>query len=92
MATHLAKGFVANGTVMPETERLLQRLSDRPGWFVPVGTLLDWLVEQGVAGALPPSEWRRMQWRWFADVVARQIRLRLTRPPRRMRARVHDPQ
>jgi len=83
VATHLAKGFVANGTVMPETERLLQRLSDRPGWFVPVGTLLDWLVEQGVARPLPPSEWRRMQWRWFADVVGRQIRLRLARLARR---------
>jgi hypothetical protein len=83
VATHLAKGFVADGAVTPATECLLRRLAGRPGWFVPVGTLLDWLVEHGVAGPLPPSEWRRMQWRWFADVVARQIRFRLTALARR---------
>jgi hypothetical protein len=77
VATHLGKGFVANGAVVPATERLLRRLAGRPGWFVPVGTLLDWLIEQGAAGPLPPSEWRRMQWKWFADLVARRIRLRL---------------
>jgi hypothetical protein len=77
VATHLGKGFVANGAVVPATERLLRRLAGRPGWFVPVGTLLDWLIEQGAAGPLPPSEWRRMQWKWFADLVARHIRLRL---------------
>jgi hypothetical protein len=83
VATHLAKGFVANGAVLPETERLLRTLAGRPGWFVPVGTLLDWLIDQGVAGPLPESEWRRMQWRWFADLVARQVRFRVTRLVRR---------
>ncbi|HKC93461.1 MAG TPA: hypothetical protein VKB81_05505 [Nitrospira sp.] len=77
VATHLGKGFVMNGAVVPDTEHLLRRLASRPGWFIPVGSLLDWLIEQGVAGRLPASEWRRMQWRWFADLVARQIRLRL---------------
>jgi hypothetical protein len=77
VATHLGKGFVANDAVVPDTERLLRRLAERPGWFVPVGTLLDWLIEQGVAGPLPASEWRRMQWRWFTDLVTRQVRLRL---------------
>jgi hypothetical protein len=83
VATHLAKGFVANRAVVPETERLLRRLAGRPGWFVPVGTLLDWLIEHGVSGPLPESEWRRMQWKWFVDVVVRQLRLRLTRLARR---------
>jgi hypothetical protein len=83
VATHLAKGFVANGAVVPDTERLLRRLADRPGWFVPVGTMLDWLIDQGTAGLLPASEWRRMQWKWFIDLVVRQIRFRLTTLARR---------
>jgi hypothetical protein len=83
VATHLAKGFVADGVVVPETERLLRRLAGRPGWFVPVGTLLDWLIEQGVAGHLPATEWRRMQWRWFSDVITRQLHLRLAKLARR---------
>jgi len=39
--------------------------------------MLDWLIDQGTAGPLPASEWRRMQWKWFIDLVARQIRFRL---------------
>jgi len=77
VATHLGKGFVANGAVVSEVERLLRRLAGRPGWFVPVGTLLDWLVDQGVGGPLPAAEWRRMQWRWFGDLISRWIRSRL---------------
>jgi hypothetical protein len=77
VATHLGKGFVSDGKVVAETERLLRRLAARPGWFVPVGTLLDWLVAQRVAGPLPEREWRRMQWRWFGHLVARQLRLRV---------------
>jgi hypothetical protein len=83
VATHLAKGFVATGGVLPATERLLRHLAGRPGWFVPVGTLLDWLIEQGIAGPLPESEWRRMQWRWFVGLVVRQVRSRITRLVRR---------
>jgi len=77
VATHLGKGFVVDGSVVPETERLLRQLAGRPGWFVPVGTLLDWLIDQGVAGPLPASEWRRMQWTWFANLIIRQLRQRL---------------
>jgi len=68
---------------VPDTERLLRRLANRPGWFVPVGTMLDWLIDQGTAGPLPVSEWRRMQWKWFIDLVARQIRFRLATLTRR---------
>jgi hypothetical protein len=79
VATHLGKSFVAGGVVVPETESLLRRLAERPGWFVPVGVLLDWLVDQGAAGTLSASEWRRMQWKWFIDLLARQIRSRLAK-------------
>jgi len=73
VATHLGKRFVEAGRVNVETERLLRELATRPGWFVPVGELLDWLLRRRAGDGLPAPEWRRMQWRWFADLVARKL-------------------
>lgn len=77
VATHFGKGFVTDGRVNEETAQLLERLSRRAGWFVPVGTLLDWLRETGRAGPLPAREWRRMQWRWVRDLLGRALKERL---------------
>lgn len=75
VATHLGKGFTEAGAVHPETVRLLGRLAAKGGWFVPVGTLLDWLRStRQVSPVLPAGEWRRMQWRWARDVVIRKWR------------------
>lgn len=74
VATHLGKGFVTDGKVNPETERLLRRLAAKPGWFVPTGTLLDWLRARRTDAELPSGEWRRMQWRWAWDLVVRNLR------------------
>lgn len=73
VATHFGKEFVSDGRVDDETVRLLEMLSRRSGWFVPVGQLLDWLREQGKGGTLPEREWRRMQWRWLRDLLRRGI-------------------
>ena len=78
VATHLGKGFAPNGVVHPDTTRLLTRLAAKPGWFVPVGELLDWLrAARPESSALPVWEWRQMQWRWMADLVARKWRHRI---------------
>jgi hypothetical protein len=74
VATHLGKGFARAGEVDPRVRALLTRLAERPGWFVPVGELLDWLREQRPGdGDLGWWEWRRMQWRWAADLVKRRL-------------------
>ena len=73
VATHLGKGYVENGQVLPEVERALRSLAARPGWFPPTGELLDWMREQrGGATTLPAAEWRAMQWRWARDLAARK--------------------
>ena len=77
VATHFGKGFVTDGRVHPETEARLRALAERPGWFVPVGPLLDWLRAQQRGRELPRREWRRMQWRWAADVAVRKVRERM---------------
>jgi hypothetical protein len=51
VGTHFGKGFLRSGRVHPEVVELLTRLSQRPGWFQPVSTLLDHLV--GVQGEIP---------------------------------------
>lgn len=80
VATHLGKGFTQGGRVDPTTRRLLERLAAKPGWFVPVGQLLDWLRDHRAGDAtLPSSEWRRMQWLWAADLVRRKWRRRYRR-------------
>lgn len=77
VATHFGKGFVENGRVNKETSALLESLSRRNGWFVPVGELLDWMKENGSAGRLPAAEWRRMQWLWLWGLFRRALRERL---------------
>ena len=77
VATHFGKRFATNGRVDPETRRVLESMSRRPGWYVPVGQLLDWLREQGGGGGgggqLPAAEWRRMQVRWLIDLLGRAV-------------------
>ena len=84
VATHFGKGYCRDGRVQPETRRLLESLARRPGWFPPVGELLDWLRARRTSNGLPVGEWRRMQWRWARDLVARRVAAR-----RRARAAVH---
>ena len=43
--THFAYGFVnAQGQLNPEFERNIRYLAGKAGWFVPVSTLLDYLL------------------------------------------------
>jgi hypothetical protein len=78
VATHLGKGFTEDGIVHAETRRLLERLAAKPGWFVPVGTLLDWLrTTREASPLLPHAEWKRMQWRWAMDLALRKLHRRI---------------
>jgi hypothetical protein len=74
VATHFGKGFCANGEVREDVRALLTALAARPGWYVPVGTLLDYLRQRRGTDTMPRSEWRRMQWLWARDLVARRLR------------------
>jgi hypothetical protein len=73
VATHLGKHFVRDGAVNPTTSDLLHRLADRPGWFPAVGELLDWLRERRPDGALPRTEWARMQWAYAARIATTRL-------------------
>jgi hypothetical protein len=74
VATHLGKGYTRDGRVRDDVCRVFEYLRARPGWYVPVGTLLDWLRTVRPGGeTLPAGEWRRMQWRWAWGLVRRRL-------------------
>jgi hypothetical protein len=76
VGTHFGKGFLRDGRVHPQVVELLTRLSQSPGWFQPVSTLLDYLV--GVQGGIPLLEGNRLfrlegLWFWH-NIRSRQKR------------------
>ena len=71
--THFGYGFVKNGEVNPRTRSLLENLSKKNGWFVPAGTLLDYMRRQ--RGYKPYSSLGRkiMEMRWVKSKVAAKL-------------------
>jgi hypothetical protein len=65
MYTHFAKGFFKDGQLDQRFVQRMTRLAQRPGWFVPVSTLLDRLEAVRGARDIPPSELRAMERTWF---------------------------
>lgn len=71
--THFGKKFQTNGAVDPEVERLLRRLSTKNGWFVPVGQLLDFLMEQGAGKEITDAQRTQLEQQFLFDCVARNV-------------------
>jgi hypothetical protein len=65
MYTHFASGFVVDGRIDPRFRQLITRLAGKNGWFVPVVSLLDHLVEQRGQTVLSDAQRRRLEWRWL---------------------------
>ena len=65
MYTHFAYGFFRDGSLDPRFTRLIRRLAGMNGWFVPVRTLLDFLLESKGPHELTAAERRRLEWRWL---------------------------
>lgn len=63
--THFSQGFVEQGRVQPEFERLMRRLSRLNGWFVPVHTLLDFLVATRQEQVIAVADRSRIERRWL---------------------------
>jgi len=71
--THFAFGFVKNSKVNPKTKKLLEELSRRNGYFVPVTKLLDHLRNQKNNLTISPYELKKMEWRWFFEKINEKI-------------------
>lgn len=67
ISTHLGKGFVRAGVVDPQVERALRYVAGLPGWFVPVGELLDHLATVRRPPTLTRAQLFRLEARHVVD-------------------------
>jgi hypothetical protein len=65
MYTHFANGFFESGKIEPRFKHLMERLSKKNGWFVPVSTLLDYLLEKRGHHDLTDKERNRIERKWL---------------------------
>jgi hypothetical protein len=67
VATHLGKGFVRDGRVDPRVEAALRHVASLPGWFVPTGVILDFLLARGGGRTLSYRELLSLETRHVFD-------------------------
>lgn len=73
--THFGCGFVQQGQVVPAFAARVRALAGRPGWFVPVSTLLDHLAGPGgTPHTVSHAYLLRLSLRWLAGRVAKRLR------------------
>lgn len=65
MYTHFAKGFFQNGQLNARFQELIARLGKKNGWFVPVTTLLDYLVKVKGTHTLTRAERAALEQKWL---------------------------
>lgn len=63
--THFGLGFVEGGTINARFRSLIDRLKRKNGWFVPVNTLLDYLLKNQTDSVIAAQQRRDMEWRWL---------------------------
>ena len=65
MYTHFACGFSDAGRLQPRFQSLMQRLAKKNGWFVPVKTLLDHLLQVNGHREVTDRQRRRLECKWL---------------------------
>jgi hypothetical protein len=65
MYTHFAFGFYENGSINARFDYLMERLSRKNGWFVPVSDLLDYLLQSTDDHMLTDSTRTRLGRKWL---------------------------
>jgi hypothetical protein len=79
MYTHFACGFYRDGRLNPRFRTLMERLSRKGGWFVPVTTLLDHIRQVRGDHVITPGERRRLERRWLRDQLSDTLTVRWRR-------------
>ena len=65
MYTHLASGFLENGRINKRFQVLMERISRMNGWFVPVHTLLDFILQARGNHSITQAERSHLERRWL---------------------------
>ncbi|MEN6489513.1 MAG: hypothetical protein ABFD66_11665, partial [Smithella sp.] len=75
--THFGTGFVdKRGEVPKEFSERLRFLAGKPGWFVPAGVLLDYLLENKADREHSSSYLRRLDRMWLMERIVKKLRYR----------------
>jgi hypothetical protein len=69
MYTHFGRGFYEGGRLHPRLRTVMERLSRRPGWFVPVTTLLDYIQAKRGPVTLAGPQRQALERQWLADKI-----------------------
>jgi hypothetical protein len=69
MYTHFAFGFLENGRLNTRFRFLIERLAAKNGWFVPIHTLLEHLVEQRGPTSINAAQRRLLERRWLRHKI-----------------------
>jgi hypothetical protein len=77
MYTHLAYGFFDGHKIHPDFVRLMKRLAKESGWFVPVGTLLDYIQEQRGTYTLTDLNRSELEWNWLKHKINYGLKVRM---------------
>jgi hypothetical protein len=67
MYTHFANGFSDGGKVHRRFADLMSRMAKKNGWFVPVVTLLDYLLKVRGSHDITSAERRRLERKWLLE-------------------------
>lgn len=67
--THFGLGFCEDGVLNRRFRELMTRLSRKDGWFVPVSTLLDYLLVRRGPVVITDAQRSALEWRWLMHKV-----------------------
>ena len=65
MYTHFANSFMKDGRIDARFQSLMERLSKKNGWFVPVSELLDFLLTQDGSHTITKRQRSSLERRWL---------------------------
>jgi hypothetical protein len=70
VSTHFGKGFSQDGRLNSDTSDILRYLAGKPGWFVPVSDVLDYLLKRRHSpGELSWRERLQLECRFVIDKI-----------------------
>jgi len=69
MYTHFASGFDEGGQLNPRFRQLMERLSKKNGWFVPVNELLGHLLKVNGRQEITNTQRSRLERKWLLEKV-----------------------
>lgn len=72
LSTHLGKRFCQNEEINSYFQEMIEYIVDKPGWFVPVGEILDFLLqEKNDDCPINTLNIMKLEWRYLIDLIRR---------------------